>query len=44
MTAPHYADVSKVFFTYSHDVLTKQKTGAEAVKAMAEDIKGIVGK
>jgi len=44
VTAPHYADVSKVFFTYSHDVLTKQKTGAEAVKAMAEDIKGIVGK
>jgi trehalose/maltose transport system substrate-binding protein len=43
VTAPHYAEVSKVFFTYSHDVLTKQRTGADAVKAMAADIKDVLG-
>jgi trehalose/maltose transport system substrate-binding protein len=44
VTAPHYAEVSKVFFTYCHDVLTKQRTGAQAVKAMAADIKDVLGR
>jgi trehalose/maltose transport system substrate-binding protein len=43
VTAPHYAEVSKVFFTYSHDVLEGQRNGTDAVKAMAADIKDVLG-
>ncbi|MDA8427481.1 MAG: ABC transporter substrate-binding protein [Treponema sp.] len=43
VTAPHYAEVSKVFYSECHDVLTGKQTGAEAVKNMSDEIKGILG-
>ncbi|WP_020612237.1 ABC transporter substrate-binding protein [Sediminispirochaeta bajacaliforniensis] len=36
--APNYAQVSKIFYSYTHDVLRKQMNGADAVTAMAIDM------
>jgi trehalose/maltose transport system substrate-binding protein len=43
-TAPKFAEVSKVFFTGTHDVLTGAKKGAQAVKEMALDISDLIAK
>jgi trehalose/maltose transport system substrate-binding protein len=43
-TAPHYAEVSKIFFSAVHDVLIGKATGSQAVKEMAADIEDAISR
>ncbi|MCH3916505.1 MAG: ABC transporter substrate-binding protein [Spirochaetia bacterium] len=44
VTAPRYAEVSKVFFTEVHDVLSKKVSAEKAVKNISLDIADVIGK
>ncbi len=42
VTAPNYAEASKIFFSNAHDVLTGKQSGAVAVRNMALDIEDLI--
>ncbi len=42
-TAPHYNEVSNIFFRNAHDVLTGKQSGADAVAKMALDLESLLG-
>ncbi len=42
VTAPRYAEASKIFFSNAHDVLMGKKTGTEAVKNIELDLEDLL--
>lgn len=42
VTAPRYAEASKIFFSNAHDVLMGKKTGSEAVKNIELDLEDLL--
>lgn len=42
VTAPRYAEASKIFFSHTHDVLSGNQTGSQAVRNIAFDLEDLL--